>query len=178
MGRFSTLFGLLAVLGLLVGCSSPAPAPTAAPSLRRLRRLRRPAPAAKPAAEASPAAAGKPPRPRRRPSRRLRRSRLRPRPCRLPLLQAWTRIFRRSTPSAVKVIPGLSPEILAGAKREGALSIYRLGYDFPNVAYPEFNKLFPFVKITDFEATSAALLQEVRLGGAVGSNRGGHRHER
>jgi hypothetical protein len=59
---------------------------------------------------------------------------------------------------AIKVIPNLPPDILAGAKKEGALSLYRLSYDVQD-AYAEFNKLFPFVKITDFEGTTAGLLQ-------------------
>lgn len=59
---------------------------------------------------------------------------------------------------AVKVIPGLSPDILAGAKREGSLSLYRLTYGYDPV-FAEFNKLFPFVRITDFRAGGGALYQ-------------------
>ena len=60
---------------------------------------------------------------------------------------------------AVKTIPNLPPELLTGAKKEGGLSLYRLNYDIQGTVYPEFNRLFPFVKITDFEATTGALLQ-------------------
>src|ERR1041385_9362129 len=53
---------------------------------------------------------------------------------------------------ARQIIPGLTSEMVAGAKREGALSLYRLSYDFPGGFYPEFNQFFPFIKITDFES--------------------------
>ena len=59
---------------------------------------------------------------------------------------------------AVKVIPGLSPDILAGAKREGSVSIYRFSYAFTQV-FAEFNKLFPFVRITDFPLAGGALIR-------------------
>lgn len=60
---------------------------------------------------------------------------------------------------AVKVIPGLPVEIFAGAMKEKELTIYRIGHDFPGVVFPEFNKVFPFIEITEFAATVGPLLQ-------------------
>jgi iron(III) transport system substrate-binding protein len=61
--------------------------------------------------------------------------------------------------AAKKVIPGLTPDVFEGAKKEGAVNLYRLGYDFPVAMFPEFQKLFPFVKIVEYEAVASALIQ-------------------
>jgi iron(III) transport system substrate-binding protein len=61
--------------------------------------------------------------------------------------------------AARKIIPALKPDILAGAKMERELNLYMLGYDFKSALFPEFQKLFPFIKITAFEATINELLQ-------------------
>jgi iron(III) transport system substrate-binding protein len=58
---------------------------------------------------------------------------------------------------AVEVIPNLDPAILAGAKSEGHLTLYRLTFEVEGL-FPAFNKLFPFVRITDFKASGAPLL--------------------
>ena len=42
--------------------------------------------------------------------------------------------------------------------KEKSLTLYRIGYDFPGVVFPEFRKLFPFVEVTAFEATVGPLL--------------------
>ena len=76
---------------------------------------------------------------------------------------------KKSFDEAVKVIPGLSPDLVAGAQKEGNLTIYRLGYDFQGVVFPEFRKLFPYIKIVDFEATVGPLLQ--RYGAEARSGR-------
>lgn len=60
--------------------------------------------------------------------------------------------------AAVKVIPGLSPDLIAGAKQEGTLSLYRLTYGFEPI-FEAFNKLFPFITISDFKAGGNALYQ-------------------
>jgi iron(III) transport system substrate-binding protein len=71
---------------------------------------------------------------------------------------------------AVKVIPNLTPETLAGAKSEGSLTLYKLGYDLQAGAYPEFTKLFPFLKVTDFEAATTTLLQRFGSEARAGRN--------
>lgn len=71
---------------------------------------------------------------------------------------------------AVKVIPGLPVEIFAGAQKEGSLTVYRVGYDFPGVIFPEFRKLFPFIEITAFEATVGPLLQRFSAEARSGRN--------
>lgn len=68
---------------------------------------------------------------------------------------------------AVKVIPKLSAEVLAGAKQEGQLTYYRQTWEIEQL-YPEFNRLFPFIKISDYKGTGGTILQkytsEVRAG--------------
>lgn len=65
--------------------------------------------------------------------------------------------LRKTYQEAVKVIPSLDPAILAGAKSEGSLTLYRLTFEIESL-FPEFNKLFPFVKVTDFKASGAPLI--------------------
>ncbi|CAH1649271.1 putative Solute-binding protein [Hyphomicrobiales bacterium] len=71
---------------------------------------------------------------------------------------------------AAQEIPGLPVEIFAGAQKEGELTIYRVGYDFPGIIFPEFKKLFPFIAITEFEATVAPLLQRFSAEARSGRN--------
>src|SRR6516165_9626782 len=76
---------------------------------------------------------------------------------------------KASLDKAVNVIPGLTPDLIAGAQKEGTLTLYRTGYDFQGVVFPEFQKLFPYIKIVDFEATVGPLLQ--RYGAEARSGR-------
>ena len=76
---------------------------------------------------------------------------------------------KTSLDKALNVIPGLTPDLIAGAQKEGTLTLYRTGYDFRGVVFPEFQKLFPYIKIVDFEATVGPLLQ--RYGAEARSGR-------
>jgi iron(III) transport system substrate-binding protein len=76
-----------------------------------------------------------------------------------PLAASFDAGTRAQFDAAKKVIPGLTPDIFEGAKKEGAVNLYRLGYDFPAAMFPEFKKLFPFVKIVEYEAVASALIQ-------------------
>lgn len=61
--------------------------------------------------------------------------------------------------AAVKEVPGLKKELVAGAKAEGKLVVYHLAIPFPQVL-TEFRKRFPFVTIETFQGSGPPVYQK------------------
>jgi iron(III) transport system substrate-binding protein len=60
---------------------------------------------------------------------------------------------------AIKLMPGLTEDLIKQAEKDGGLSLYRLGYPFDKKIFKEFNRLFPGIKIESYEATVPELIQ-------------------
>jgi iron(III) transport system substrate-binding protein len=76
----------------------------------------------------------------------------------------------RTFAAAEKEMPGLSKDLVAGAKKEGLLVIYHLAIPFPPLL-AEFSKRFPFIKIETFQGSGPPVFQKFTTEQRAGTHR-------